>query len=172
MIEIPLTQGKVTQVDDDFEFLNQYNWYASKAQSKASFQYYALRKSARLNGIQLTIQLHRVIMETKLGRHLLRTEEIDHIDHDGLNNTCNNLRIVSHTQNNRNRRKQGNKASSEYKGISWHKNESKWIAHIGKDGKLHHIGYFISEEDAARAYDAAAKKLFGPYANLNFPSED
>lgn len=168
MIEIQLTQGKVTQVDDEFAFLDQHNWYAVKIQSKATVQYYATRKIC-LYDMDLTIRMHRVVMELTLNRPLLRTEEIDHIDHDGLNNTLSNLRIATHAQNAINSRKQNVVTCSQFKGVVWHKKNSKWQAQLHKDGKNIYLGGFIIEEDAARAYDAAAKLYFGEYANLNFP---
>lgn len=65
MIEIQLTQGKVTQVDDEFAFLEQYKWFAHKTTSTANFRYYAIRKIS-LNGVQSAIHMHRVIMESEL----------------------------------------------------------------------------------------------------------
>ena len=166
-MEIELTRGLVTQVDEEFGFLNQYKWFANETINKKSVQYYATRKIS-YGGVALHIRMHRVIMEYKLGRILLRSEQIDHIDHDGLNNTCNNLRISTHQQNNINSRKRNTITSSQYLGVTWYKRNSKWLAQIGKDGKNKNLGYFTNEEDAARARDAAAKLYFGEYANLNF----
>ena len=57
--------------------------------------------------------------------------------------------------------------TSRYRGVSWHKQKSKWVAQIGIDGSTKHLGYFESEEDAARAYDAEATDL--GRTTLNFP---
>jgi len=57
--------------------------------------------------------------------------------------------------------------SSIYKGAHWNKHANKWRARIWTDGKLIHLGYFDIEEDAARAYNAAAKLAFGEFAKLN-----
>ena len=51
--------------------------------------------------------------------------------------------------------------------MHWDKQASKWVANIGIDGRLKRLGYFESEEDAARAYDAEATDL--GRTTLNFP---
>ena len=57
--------------------------------------------------------------------------------------------------------------SSKYKGVCWHKKAQKWMAHIKLNGKLRYLGLFVQEQDAAEAYNEAATKLFGVFANLN-----
>lgn len=169
MINISLTRGFITRIDDEFKHLDQYKWCVTKSHSNTSIRYYAIR-GIYLNGWQSTIILHRAIMELKLGRPLLKTEQIDHIDHDGLNNTLGNLRIATVSQNQMNSKKQARHTSSQYKGVTWHKRTSKWMTQIKLNGKTHYLGYFIYEEDAAHAVDAAAKVYFGEYAHLNFPA--
>ncbi|KAK9851536.1 hypothetical protein WJX84_012092 [Apatococcus fuscideae] len=61
------------------------------------------------------------------------------------------------------------KGSSKFRGVSWHKDNMKWRATIFKGSKPVHIGYFDSQETAARAYDQESLKLRGPNSNLNFP---
>jgi hypothetical protein len=63
------------------------------------------------------------------------------------------------------------KQSSTYRGVSWLKRDSKWKAQIWYDGNQHIIGYFEDEEEAARAYDKAARAKHGEKAQLNFPTE-
>ncbi|KAG1673879.1 hypothetical protein FOA52_012904 [Chlamydomonas sp. UWO 241] len=63
--------------------------------------------------------------------------------------------------------------SSRYMGISWHKARSIWHVRL-KDSQTKrtlNVGYFASEEDAARAYDCAAVQAQGPGAKRNFPGE-
>jgi hypothetical protein len=62
-------------------------------------------------------------------------------------------------------------APSKYRGVSWYKINNKWAAQITYDGNQHHLGSFEGEEEAARAYDRAARAQLGQKAQLNFPVE-
>ena len=153
MKEIKLTQGKVALVDDeDFEELNQFKWYAAKM-TKGTF--YAGRKKNNKRAY-----LHREIMNPVAGM------EVDHIDGDGLNCQRVNLRNCTHIQNTMNRR-MSLTSTSGFKGVSWHKRDEVWQANIRVDRKLKYLGSFSMLEDAALAYNKAATKYFGEYAELN-----
>jgi hypothetical protein len=65
----------------------------------------------------------------------------------------------------------GSRKSSKYRGVSWVKSRNKWQASIMYDGKHRHLGSFEGEEQAARAYDRAAKAHHGEKAHLNFPAK-
>lgn len=92
--------------------------------------------------------------------------EVDHIDHNRLNNQKNNLRICTSQQNNMNRCKSLAK-SSKYKGVSWKKEKHKWEVYIKLNHKIIHLGRFMNEIDAAKTYNKAAIELFGEFAFLN-----
>jgi hypothetical protein len=62
-------------------------------------------------------------------------------------------------------------AGSQYRGVHWKKNSNKWLAAIRYDGKRHNLGLFEDEEEAARAYDRAARANHGEKVQLNFPAE-
>jgi hypothetical protein len=62
--------------------------------------------------------------------------------------------------------------SSRFKGVSWDAQRGSWQAKVGINGKTTHLGRFADEEDAARAYDAAAVAAFGAYARTNFTTGD
>jgi hypothetical protein len=64
----------------------------------------------------------------------------------------------------------GSRKSSKYRGVSWEKSYNKWTAGIRYDGKLHHLGSFEDEEEAARAYDNTVRVHKGGSAQLNFPA--
>lgn len=60
--------------------------------------------------------------------------------------------------------------TSVYRGVSWRPDQKKWQSQGPLSTKRHgHLGYFASEEAAARAYDAAARQHHGEFARLNFP---
>lgn len=89
----------------------------------------------------------------------------DHKDRDKLNNKFSNLRHVTNTQNSMNRR-ESIICKSGYKGV--HKHNNKWRATIKYGSKAIHIGLFDTKNEAAKAYDRVAKKIYGEYAWLNF----
>ena len=124
--------------------------------------WYAARHSSRKNGKQTTIQMHRLLLGLKPGD----SRESDHKDGNGLNNRRNNLRIATRAQNQHNQRPQ--KGTSRFKGVCWHRDAAKWQAQIQIERRKIHLGYFDSEIEATRAYDAAARNHFGEFARLNF----
>ena len=91
----------------------------------------------------------------------------DHRNHNGLDNRRDNLRICTHAQNQHNQNPQLN-CSSMYKGVYWNKHNFRWQAQIKVNGQNKHLGVFISEIDAARAYDKAAREYFREYARTNY----
>jgi hypothetical protein len=92
---------------------------------------------------------------------------VDHIDNNAkLNNTILNLRWATRQEQEANKSKKPN-TSSQYKGVSWSKKESKWEAYIKRDRKQMHLGYFKSEEEAGSTYNKKAIDYFGEFAKLN-----
>jgi hypothetical protein len=152
--ETNLTAGGFAIVDqDDYQKLAGYPWqlYENK-----SGNLYAIRFD---NG--RFIKMHRVIMNAPAGKI------VDHRNHEGLDNTKRNLRFATISQNNCNVKITKN-CSSKYKGVCRRKGRNKWHACISYNCKKIHLGYFDNEEDAARAYDEAAKIYHGEFAVLNF----
>jgi len=97
-------------------------------------------------------------------------KEVDHINHVRTDNRVCNLRWASTSQNQMNRKKSW--GSSKFKGVSFDRRKRKWGADLKKDGKKRRMGYFESEEEAAKAYDEKARELFGDFAWLNFGHND
>lgn len=96
--------------------------------------------------------------------------QIDHINHNGLDNRRVNLRAVENRDNARNRIKNPG-LTSKFRGVSRHRRGRKWSAAITYDGKHHHLGRFDNEIDAAKAFDAVARQLGYVEFSLNFPGE-
>lgn len=165
MKQIPLTRGEVALVDDeDFPSLCKYRWHAMTIG-------YAGRGRLGSDGPgPSVIYMHRAILNAPEG------VEVDHIDHDGFNNTRSNLRLASKQQNRFHvgKKTRMGSATSKFKGV-WQRSGKnltpKWDAMISLNRKRQYLGRFVNEEDAARAYDAAARKLHGEFANLNFPDD-
>lgn len=91
---------------------------------------------------------------------------VDHIDRNPLNNNPLNLRIATHSQNQRNRKGSKN-STSAHKGVSYFKETNSWRVTIQKDGKSIHGGYFKTEKDAAQKYNQLALEYFGDFVFLN-----
>ena len=150
MRTISLTQNKVALVDDaDYEWLSQRKWWANQHHST----FYAAQ------GAEL---MHRAILGLQPGDK----RQCDHRDGNGLNNQRSNLRICTQTQNIRSQRKRKN-TTSRYKGIYWHCRDCKWCSRIRVNNNLIWLGYFNSEIEAAKVYDAAAIEHHGEFALTN-----
>ena len=141
---------------DDFQRLCQHRWTALRQGHGC----YAVRKDS-----SRTIYMHRELLAVTS-----RVLVVDHVDGNTLNNRRINLRVATRQQNAANQPARG--GSSKYKGVYVHRHHGiasgKFRAGIVVDGKARALGYFWSEEDAARAYDNAALEHFGEFAKLNF----
>lgn len=157
--ELTLSQGYVAIVDDeDYEQLSTWKW---SLHTNPSGTMYARRRG--WDGAKLCwIWMHRAVTQCPIGM------DVDHINHNGLDNRKENLRVCSRSQNHQNKRKQRKYKGSQYKGVYPYNKTSFWIAQV-ENKKL---GIYRTELDAAIAYDLAALELFGVYALLNFPSHD
>ncbi len=158
MKEILLTQNKVALVDDeDYDELSKYKWRIKVGDGGL---FYA-RRNKRINGKRIEIPMHRQIMNTPKGM------EVDHIDHNGLNNQKSNLRNCTTQENQFNVSKIRGK--SKYKGVCTYKNGKRELfrVFISINKKQTFIGYYKTEIEAALAYNDAAQKHYGEFAQLN-----
>jgi len=141
MKKIPLTKGKYALVDDeDYEELNKYNWYAFR--SKLEDSYYAARRILLNDGRSRTIFMHRIIVGVHKGK------ETDHVNGNGLDNQRANLRLVTGSQNQQNR-KIGKNNTSGYKGVTWNKKDKLWRAVIKINGIEKYLGGYKNKLEAA-----------------------
>lgn len=154
---IPLIGGAVALVDDaDVERIAGYRWRLNRGG-------YAMALES-VGGTVRTTYMHRLIMDAPKGL------EVDHLDGVKLNNTRANLRLCTRAENEANKPKmKGTKC--RFRGV-WQHWDGRWRAHIYINCKRHLLGYFQNEEDAARAYDAAATKAWGARAHLNLPTQE
>ena len=151
MKEIPLTQGKVALVDDEyFEELSKYKWFYAQGYAKTNYF---------INGLRRSLPMHRYILKTPKGM------ETDHINLNKLDNRKINLRIATTKQNSQN--KKPKKHSSIYKGVFWEKETNKWRSLIQVNKKQISLGRFENELEAVKVYNENAIKYFGEFAYLN-----
>jgi hypothetical protein len=153
-------QGRVALIDDeDYELVIQYHWNVNRVTTSKKSPYAITTLPAMKTGrSRSSLTMHKLITGYRM---------TDHRNRNTLDNRRFNLRDVTPSQNQMNAPPRG--GSSQFKGVRWRTERSTWIANITLDYKRKRIGSFDSEIEAARAYDAAARELFGEFALLNFP---
>ena len=170
MKEIKLTQGMTAMVDDeDYVYLKQFKWCAHKCNRSG---YYAERW---IKGSNKHIKMHREILNAPRGA------EVDHKNHDTLDNRKCNIRLCTRSQNTCNSRTESKRRVSKYRGVDCVKYKDyselkhpnltvkriRWRAGIWVNGKYIYLGLFDHENDAAIAYNKLAEQLHGEFATLN-----
>jgi hypothetical protein len=144
-VEIHFENGDVAMIDrEDLELFASMRWYTIQGYGQTK---YLKANIIKENGTDSTIEFHRMIMKSSIEGF-----EIDHINRNGLDNRKVNLRLVTHQENQTNRAKNRN-STSKYYGVSYDKEKKSWVAQAqcktNKCGRKT-LGYFKSEEDAAR----------------------
>lgn len=155
MAKIMLPGGVFAVIDDcDEHWLSRFKWVVM--QPERSHTAYA----ATLIGNQV-VYMHRLVVGT-CGKGM----QVDHIDHDGLNNQRANLRTCHYMQNSHNSRKIAPKGASRFKGVRAQAS-GRWRAEVRRGGRRISIGTHATELEAAKAFDAKVTELDGPYACTN-----
>lgn len=152
--KIILAGGHVCLVDpDDVLLISGYSWHAAKSHNGLLY--------AR-SGAPEKVMMHVLLMGSR---------GVDHKNRNGLDNRRGNLRLATASQNQGNRPKLAT-SMNRYKGVVRPRNRcTYWQYQICINGKQTKFGRFATEDDAAKAYDAKAKEVFGEFAFLNFPEE-
>lgn len=107
-------------------------------------------------------KVHRIIWEMHNGT-IPEGMEVDHIDHNRLNNAIENLRLVTHRGNAVNQSLRSTNKSG-LNGISWDKARNKWVARIYDHGKQIPLGRYSNIDDAIAARKEAELR-YGYFEN-------
>jgi hypothetical protein len=157
--------GYITVDSDNYRRLNQYRWL--RHWSPNTQFYYAMRYEKLLSGKYVHVYMAREILGLPwvAGKN---GELADHINHNTLKNTRDNLRKVTYTQNQANKRAFG--VQCRFKGIQLIR--SRFRARIQCNGYSIQFQVMLIEVEAALMYNYAACQLFEEFANLNTFLED
>jgi hypothetical protein len=137
--------------DEDYDYLNQFSWRINR-------DGYAITCKV---GEKADVYMHRLL----LGATNFSTK-VDHINKNRADNRKENLRICTNVQNSYNARKTSSPTTSKYKGVSFDKSRSKWVAYIRADRKSRFLGRFNTEKEAYDARVIASLHLHGDFASL------
>lgn len=144
---IPYKGKEILVSDEDYFFLNKKRWYISDTG-------YAFNNDLKT--------MHRLLLSCEDDKMV-----INHKNGNRIDNRRDNLEIVSASVNAHNRTVKMSNTSSEYVGVTFHKQTQKWVAQLKKNHRKYYIGVYDNENDAAKAYNQKAIELYGNDANLN-----
>jgi hypothetical protein len=121
------------------------------------------RVNLRNDGNTYAKKIHKLVAEYFIANPYNK-QCVDHIDNNKLNNNISNLRYCTQQENCMNS-KLSSRNTSNFKGVSYHKQRNKWMAYIDINGKKQNLGYFDKIEDAINARVKKAKEVYGEYMN-------
>lgn len=145
----------------DYPAVKDYRWFIAPTNGPCVMSHAPDRKSQ-----DIAVTMHRFLLNAP------REMRVDHIDGDRLNNRRLNLRLITQSQKSSRSRSAKHGRISRFRGVHLNRNcyVKKWTALITFNKQPISLGYYATEEEAARAYDEAARKYFGPFARPNFPA--
>ncbi len=135
--------------DEDAHLITNKHWYAITTKRYQYVVHY-VRRNKRTKAIYL----HRCLLKAKRGQF------VDHVNGDTLDNRRFNLRLATNQQNQWNQRTVRGKVP--YKGVTL--DNGKYRARIRNGKQKLSLGVYATAEDAANAYLAASKRLFGKFS--------
>lgn len=140
------------------------SWYSKYFPNNDS--YYAM--ATKYRGTQpdgksnnTTVQLHRLIM------NYYGKDDVDHHNHDTLDDTKNNLFVVDKNKNSKNRKSKNSNNKSGYRNVCWDKKTNKWMVQLQVNGKNTVLGRFDDVHEAGKFAEEKRKELYGEYAGTS-----
>lgn len=122
----------------DHDLISRYRWHVNNGG-------YAYTSSGGERAGRSHVLLHRMLLGLQQGDGQVG----DHINGDRTDNRRVNLRIADHTLNAANQAIINDRGTSKYRGVCWDKSVQKWKAYGHASGRLHNLGFFLGEEEAA-----------------------
>lgn len=147
---------------EDIAVASEFRWHDWTNRKYNGHSWKCPAASVLINGKKRVLLLHRLLLGATFGDGKI----IDHINGNTFDARKQNLRFCSHGQNISNQRnKTKNYKTSRFHGVF--RSGGKWRAQIRANKIKIHLGMFINEEDAARAYNSASMKFHGEFASMN-----
>lgn len=160
--EIVQTEVYAMVDEEDYQELSKHNWYIMKLYHCDTEILYARRyEGSPRKGNHKAILMHRFILGAND-----KSQKVDHKDGNGLNNTRDNIRIGTHSENMSNR-KVSYKKDIKYLGVCNDRSNGKYKAILKKDGKVYTRYGFSSPELAAIGYNELIAKYNPIYGRFN-----
>lgn len=147
-MEMHIKGGVVLIDEEDFGLVNSYHWWVVAV---GNVRYAQGTVSGKKE------YMHRLLAGVSSG------VLVDHKNRNGLDNRRENLRACTRAQNLWNKKRPSTNTSG-LKGATFEARRKKWVARIWVAGKAHHLGYFLTKEEAHAAYVDAGKRLHGEFA--------
>ena len=168
-IELTRRDGTILWTKIDLEDLDRvinfpYTWSAKYDPDLE--QYYVeatVHRKLIEEGYSKAMKLHKFVMNVNDDR------VVDHINHDTLDNTKANLRVISHSNNSTNRKSRNSNNKSGYRNVCWSKNENKWIVQLQINKKNKILGRFEYDDldKAGQFAEEMRQKYYGEFAGKN-----
>ncbi len=173
-----LFEGDIIKIPLRNSLKNIVDWATASKEDYNLLKQYTFCLSIQKNKIYAKSNKNTSMHEIVTGQKAPKGYKIDHQDGNGLNNRRENLRIVTNGVNSHNRiKKKG--CSSKYYGVTLIKKTKKWNASIKNVKKYYHlysknihIGNYMEEIEAAKAYDSWTLYLHGKHGRLNVDDND
>jgi len=151
--------GKRVKIDrEDLKRFDQHSWRVTKGTTGRE----RVVTSIRTDAGSRTLTLGAFLMKPSKGKQVYPRRF-----NDGLDYRKENLVVCTLKERQRLLPKKRTKTSSVYRGVSFQRASDSWRAAIEVDGEALNLGNFETEEDAADAYNRAARKHFGSLAYQN-----
>ena len=136
---------------EDYEKIKQIRWFTKISQGGNKYA---------VSDQQKCIYMHRFLMN--LPSHKEDSRDVDHINHNTLDNRKENLRICEHYQNITSQKTRKDNKSGK-KGVSWGEDRGKWLARITYNKHSYFLGRFDKYEDAVAAREKAEQQIHGEF---------
>lgn len=132
---------------EDIDKIKPYRWCPYKSRYSDTFY---VQSTGRKNFSR--IPLHRFITNCPKGK------EVDHINHNGLDNRKSNLRVCTRTENMQNKLMYKNNKSG-YRNINWNKSNKVWVVQVKRNGINTVVGTTTNLDKAVSMRDKYLKQI-------------